>query len=263
MQKTEKGLFLCATKGEERKKSMFSDSRSEQHINTKKANNSELLKNKKAFKEAEYAVIHGRLHDFFPLTWPVTQSVSLEVSLFLSLPPALTPWISTGKASLSLDNNPNCHPCRHQNSRRDYNIIQGDNPVQSVVKKWGELQQPCGWVDKVGGNCKGGKCRVSLGDEAASTVLDWAVLSHKKGKEAQPIIEPTLWIFLSFFSSLPLSLSRSSIAAPIWGVALKVEAWLLGNHLNCPAVATVTATTEPPWGWRWAGPYWLLPATHF
>lgn len=74
---------------------MFSDSRSEQHINTKKANNSELLKNKKAFqrrfKEAEYAVIHGRLHDFFPLTWPVTQSVSLEVSLFLSLPPALTP----------------------------------------------------------------------------------------------------------------------------------------------------------------------------
>lgn len=50
---------------------MFSDSRSEQHINTKKTNNSELLKNKKAFqrrfKEAEYAVIHGRLHDFFPL----------------------------------------------------------------------------------------------------------------------------------------------------------------------------------------------------
>lgn len=125
------------------KKSTFSDSRSEQRINTKKANNSELLKNKKAFQrrfmEAEYAVIHGRLHYFFPLTWPVTQSVSLEVSLFLSLPPALTPWISTGKASLSLDNNPNCHPCRHQNSRRDYNIIQGDNPVQSVVKKWGEV----------------------------------------------------------------------------------------------------------------------------
>lgn len=50
MQKTEKGLFLSATKGEEKKKSTFSDSRSEQHINTKKANNSELLKNKKAFQ---------------------------------------------------------------------------------------------------------------------------------------------------------------------------------------------------------------------
>lgn len=207
--KQRKAFFFMCNQRRGGGKSMFSDSRSEQHINTKKANNSKLLKNKKAFqrrfKEAEYAVIHGRLHDFFPLTWPVTQSVSLEVSLFLSLPPALTPWISTGKASLSLDNNPNCHPCRHQNSRRDYNIIQGDNPVQSVVKKWGELQQPCGWVDKVGGNCKGGKCRVSLGDEAASTVLDWAVLSHKRGTANYRA--NFMDIFVLFFLSASLSLS--------------------------------------------------------
>lgn len=36
----------------------------------------------------------------------------------------------------------------------------------------------------MGGN-KRGKCRVSLGDEVASTVLDWAVLTRKKKKKAE------------------------------------------------------------------------------
>lgn len=39
------------------------------------------------------------------------------------------------------------------------------------------LQQLCGWADIVGGNCK---CRVSLRDEVASALLNWAVLKHKK-----------------------------------------------------------------------------------
>lgn len=147
---------------------------------------------------------------------------------------------------------------RCQKSGWDYYIIQIDNPVYSVVKKWGEV---CfsnfvdGWTQWEGTARGGWWCRVSLRDEVASTLLNWAVLTHKKGWEAQPIIDQTFWIFLSFFSPF-------FMAAPNWSVPLKETARLLGNCLNCPAFATVTATVEPPWGWWWAGPCWLQPATH-
>lgn len=39
--------------------------------------------------------------------------------------------------------------------------------------------------------------------------------SHKKGREAQPIIDPTFWIFLSLFPPLFFT------AAPLWSSALK------------------------------------------
>lgn len=125
--------------------------------------------------------------------------------------------------------------------------------------RWDELQKPCGWVDRVGGNCKGRKCRVSLGDEVASTVLDWAVLTHKKRLRGEANYRPNfLDIFVSFFFFPPLFF----MAAPIWSVALKEKEQLHGNRLNCPAFATVIATVEPPWGWWWAGPCWLQAATH-
>lgn len=49
------------------------------------------------------------------------------------------------------------------------------------------LRNVAGWADRVGGNGAGGggrgQCKVSHGDEVASTVLDWAVLAHKKRAE--------------------------------------------------------------------------------
>lgn len=58
------------------------------------------------------------------------------------------------------------------------------------------------------GIARGGKCRVSLGDEVASTVLDWAVLTHKKRlRGAANYRLNFLDIFVLFFSSF--------MAAPI------------------------------------------------
>lgn len=114
-------------------------------------------------------------------------------------------------------------------------------------------KQPCGWVDRVGGNSEGGKCWVSLGDEVASTVLNRAVLAHKKRLRGAANYRPNfLDIFVLFFP-LPLPLPalrlRPSEVSPS-----KKRQRLLGNRLNCPAFATVIATAEPPWGWWWAGP---------
>lgn len=160
----------------------------------------------------------------------------------LSLPPALTPGISTGAASLPGDNNPKYLPRRRQKSIWDYYIIQGDNPVYSVVKKWGEVSfrnLVDGWTEWEGTARGGAKCRVSLGDEVASTVLDWAVLAHKKRLRGAANYRPNfLDIFVLYFLSF--------MAAPIWSVALKEKARLLGNRLNCPAFATAIATAEPP-----------------
>lgn len=132
----------------------------------------------------------------------------------LSLPPAVTPWISTEAASLSSDNNPKYLHCTHQKRKGDYYLIQGDNPVYSVVKKWGEVsfRNLVDGLTEWEGTARGGeKCRVSLGDEVASTVLDWAVLAHKKrGWEAQPIIDATFWIFWSFIFS-PLWLRPTEV----------------------------------------------------
>lgn len=194
---------------------------------------------------------------WFFFSYLVCQSVSVTGAVCLALPPALTPWISSGAASLSGDKNPEYLPSRCRKSRWDYNIIQGDNPVYSDVKKWGELQQPCGCVDRVGGDSEvgGGGCRVSLGDEVASTVLDWAVLTHKKRlRDAANYRLNFLDIFVLFF--LLLYGCTHLKCCP------QRKARLLGNRLNCPAFATVIATAEPPWGWWWAGPRWLRPTTH-
>lgn len=143
---------------------------------------------------------------FFFLTWPVTcQSASLRC---VSLPPAVTPWISTGAASLSGDNNPEYLPCTGQKSSWDYHLIQGDNPVYSVVKKWAEVSSRnlVQGQDRVGGSCEGWKCRVSL----LLLFFTGSCKHIKRGWEAQPIIDATFWIFLSFIFS-PLWLRPSEV----------------------------------------------------
>lgn len=132
----------------------------------------------------------------------------------LSLPPALTPGISTGAASLSCDNNPKYLPCRCQKSVWDYNIVQGDNPVYTVVKKWGEVcfrNLVDGWTEWEG-TARGGGGSVGFhwGTKWLLLFLTGLCSHIKKGWEAQPIIGPTFWIFLSFIFP-PLWLHPSEV----------------------------------------------------
>lgn len=167
---------------------------------------------------------------------------------------------------ITIPKNLSCRSPQLKKRRLLHSIIQGDNPVYSVFWKvsWGELHRPWGWWDGSGSGreLEGRKCRVSLVVRAFLTGL----CSHKKDTRtvsAQPIIDPTFWIFWSLFFSLSLFFT----AAPIWSVALKDEARLLGRPPPLSGLCHCDSRSGAAlgWWWRWwwwAGPRWLQAATH-
>lgn len=123
----------------------------------------------------------------------------------------------------------NISPAGARRSRWDDYTIQGDNPVYSVVKKWGEMSfrnLVDGWTEWEG-TARGESVEFHWGMKWLLLFLTGLCSHIKKGWEAKPIIDPTFWIFLSlFFFSSPL----------LYGC----------THLKCCPQRKGTASWQPP-----------------
>lgn len=74
------------------------------------------------------------------------------------------------------------------------------------------------WIEWEG-TARGGGCRVSLGDEVASTVLDWAVLTHKKRLRGAANYRLNFLDIFVFFFPPPLWLHPSEVLPSKKGTA--------------------------------------------